>query len=643
MWRSHQQCLLGVWKGVACIGAVALVFLQGPVARAGEAIPEQALKPAFGSAMAEFRLKDFRGKEHALSDFRDAKLVVVTFLGCECPLAKLYAPRLAELAAEFSPRGVAFVGINSNRQDSITEMAAYARLHKVEFPLLKDLGNEVADRFGATRTPEVFVLDAERRVQYAGRIDDQYGFTAGSGYHKPKLTERDLARAIEELLEGKEVSQPHVAAAGCLIGRVRPAAADAQVTYSREIARILQNRCVECHREGQIAPFALTNYEEVAGWAEMIDEVVRQQKMPPWHANPEYGHFSNEARLSDEEKAKIAQWVAAGAPEGNPADLPAPQEFAQGWMIPGGPDVVIPMSKEPYHVPAEGVVDYQYFVAETGFTEDKWIKTAECMPGNRGVVHHIIVLVRPPEGSTGAKAAQNREGDRDARGMHFLNGFAPGTRPFVLPRGYAKKIPAGSKLVFQMHYTPNGREEEDISSIGLKFVAADEQVEYQVATTNAINGFFEIPPHADNHYVKATRKIRRDEQLLSLFPHMHLRGKAFRYTLIHPDGSKEILLDVPHYDFNWQNHFILSQPRTLAKGSKVFCEAYYDNSENNLANPDPSQPVRWGDQTWEEMMIGWFDVAMPVAQAEAVIRDADDAPAGEERPADDNETENGGE
>jgi peroxiredoxin/mono/diheme cytochrome c family protein len=573
-----------------------------------------------GRQIANFELKDFRGKDHSLSDLADSKVVVVLFVGCECPLAKLYGPRMAELAAKYQGKGVAVLGIDSNRQDSITEMAAYARIHQLDFPILKDLGNVVADQFGATRTPEAFVLDQDRKIRYCGRIDDQYGFSTGSGYQKPQLNRADLSQAIDELLADKTVSIATTDLSGCLIGRVHQAQENAEVTYSNQIARLMQNRCVECHRTGQIAPFALTNYDEVAGWAEMIEETVNDRRMPPWHANPEFGHFSNDLRLTDDELALIHAWVAAGAPEGNPQDLPVPKQYAEGWMMPEEPDVVVHMADEAVEVPAEGTVEYKYFEVDPGFTEDKWVQVAECLPDNRGVVHHIIVFVRPPSG-TGAERR-----NRDARGFHFLAGFAPGTRPFVLPDGMAKKIPAGSKLVFQLHYTPNGSPQKDRSSIGLKFVKDPASVTQQVATTNAINHLFEIPAHADNHPVKATRKIARDTTLLSMFPHMHLRGKSFHYEAWYPDGTKEVLLDVPRYDFNWQNSFILKEPKLLPKGTKIACLAHFDNSENNLANPNPGEPVRWGDQTWEEMMIGWFDIALPVDEIGSVL----DAPATED-------------
>jgi peroxiredoxin len=563
-----------------------------------------------GQKVSDFALEDFRGKQHGLNDFRDKKLVVLAFLGVECPLAKLYAPRLVALAGEYAARGVAFVGVDSNRQDSLAEMAAFARDHGVDFPFVKDTGNKLADQVGAARTPQVAVLDQRRVVRYLGRIDDQYGINNGGSYQRTKPQSEELRRALDELLADKAVSQPVTETDGCLIGRVRPARPDAEVTYSRQIARIFNHHCVECHRPGQIAPFALTSYEEASGWADMIAEVVRENRMPPWHANPKFGRFSNDSRLSDQEKSQIAAWVAAGAPAGDPSELPEAPTFPSGWMMGREPDLVVHMADKPYDVPAEGTVAYQYFAVDPGFKEDKWVQVAECMPDNHGVVHHIIVFVNPP-----------RSDAKDAAGFQFLVGYAPGTRPFVLPDGMAKLIPAGSKLVFQMHYTPNGSKQQDRSSVGLCFVEDPSTIHHRVVTGNATNASFVIPPGDDNYEVLSQRRFLKDTTLLSLFPHMHLRGKSFRYELFYPDGTSEIILDVPRYDFNWQNHFILSPPKLVPAGTELKCTAHFDNSAENLANPDPTAKVRWGDQTWEEMMIGWYDIAVPVGEDPASFTD----------------------
>ena len=562
----------------------------------------EAVETRVGTPVANFSLQDFRGKEHSLEDHRESKLVVIAFLGAECPLAKLYGPRLQSLANSYESSEVAFLGINSNCQDSITEIAAYARIHEITFPLLKDAGNRLADAMSAVRTPEVFLLDQQRQISYWGRIDDQYGV----GVVRNAPTRRDLKLAIDELLAGKRVSKPIREAEGCFIGRIRKADESSDVTYSNQISRILQNRCVQCHRKGEIAPFALQEYDEVVGWAETIAEVVKDERMPPWHASKKFGHFVNDRRLSDEEKSLITRWVENGAPRGDVSQLPDAKTYTVGWQLPRKPDLVLPIAKRPYQVPAEGVVRYQYFRVDPGFKEDKWIQAAELLPGNRAVVHHILAFARVPGSRSGS-------GGLDG----FLVGYVPGllARPF--PAGMAKRIPAGSELIFQVHYTPIGSAQVDVSKIGFVFADSD-QVKYEVKTTSAAQRYLRIPPGEENYRVTAVSRSTREEALLLGFmPHMHVRGKAFRYETMSREGSREILIDVPKFDFNWQTSYRLTEPLKLAAGTRIYCTAHFDNSEFNLNNPDPTKTVRWGDQTWEEMMIGYFDIAVPRSKAKS--------------------------
>lgn len=575
--------------------------------------------PSIGRKVDGFALQDFRGKAWSLDDAQGSKFVVVAFLGTECPLAKLYGPRLVELAAKYEPRGVAVVGVNSNAQDSVTEIAAYARSRKIEFPLLKDVGNKVADAFGAERTPEVLVLDADRIVRYHGRIDDQYG--VGSIRNEPKR--RDLAAALDELLAGQPVSRPTTEVVGCHIGRAKSPQPDSTVTYSNQIARLLQKRCVECHRDGDIAPFALADYDEVAGWAEMIAEVVRDQRMPPWHADPKHGKFKNERLLSDDEKQLIFDWVAAGAPPGDPKQAP-PRQFTSGWQLPREPDLVLPIQPRPFRIPPTGEVRYQYFTVDPKFTEDKWLAAAELLPGNRAVVHHILVFAR----QRGQREAADEGGVQG-----FLVGYVPGMRVEPFPAGMAKRIPAGSQLIFQVHYTPVGSEQFDQSKLGLIF-ADPKDLTHEVRTTSAANTRIRIPPESANHREEAfSRRPLGDSLLLGLMPHMHLRGKSFFYEAIYADGSKETLIDIPRYDFNWQTAYRLAEPKPLPAGTRIHTVAHYDNSEHNLSNPDPTQTVRWGDQTWEEMLIGYFDIAIPIDRARRDTEAATSEPEGTESPA----------
>jgi peroxiredoxin len=569
-------------------------FLQATAVAAvlvtcGQVSADESASSAIGRKIDSLSLPDHHGKVRELAELRGERLLVVAFLGVECPLAKIYAPRLVSLAADYEAKGVKFVAIDSNLQDSLTDIATFARAHNLSFPLLKDMNNRVADSFGATRTPEVFVLDAQDTVRYAGRIDDQYGFRTGAGYAKPRLERSDLVAALDELLAGKDVGRPLVKAEGCLIGRVKHQP-HGDVTYSNQIARILQKRCQECHRAGEVAPFAMDSYDEIVGWAETIREVVNEGRMPPWFANPAHGSFGNDARLTDEEKQLVSTWVANGCPEGDRAQLPPPRQYVQGWRI-GEPDQVIYMADEPYTVPAEGTVAYKYFTVDPGWKEDKWVQATESRPGSPAVVHHIIVFILRP-------------GSEDAM-MSGLGGYAPGNPVDIHPPGVATFVPANSKLLFQLHYTPNGTEATDRSMIGIKFADA-KSVKKKLYGDAVGNLTLKIPPGDPNYEVQAHHKFRRDMLLLNLTPHMHLRGKDFRYVLEYPDGHSRVLLDVPNWDFNWQIRYEFAEPILAPKGAVIRCTAHYDNSADNPANPDPTITVRYGDQTWEEMMFGFY-------------------------------------
>jgi peroxiredoxin len=555
------------------------------------ALASPEIKPvAVGAKVADFTLRDYRGGERSLVEIADQKPVVIAFVGTECPVAKLYATRLVDLAKEYEPKGVHFLAINSNQQDSLTDITRFAKEHKIAFPILKDVKNVVADQFGAQRTPEIFVLDGERIVRYHGRVDDQYGV----GYVRKKAEHRDLSNALDELLAGKAVSRAETTATGCFIGRVRKPAEKGEVTYSKQISRIFQKHCVDCHHPGEIGPFSLTSYDAAIGWADTIEEVVRDRRMPPWHADTKYGAFSNDCQLPEEVKELIYQWVKDGAPEGDPKDLPEPAKFVEGWRIPK-PDLVISMPK-PFTVPATGDVVYQFFAIDPGFKEDKWVKASEVRPGNRSVVHHALVFVQPP----GGKAEFRGFAD------DWLAATVPGAYPQVCPDGMAKFVPAGSRLLFQMHYTPNGTAQTDQTSVGLVF-ADPKTVKKEVRTSMAVNHKFEIPPRVEDYVIDSETVFEEDTLVLNLTPHTHLRGKKFKYEIFYPDGKQELLLDVPRYDFNWQQTYYLTKPKVMPKGTRLHCIAHYDNSPKNLSNPDPNVKVRWGDQTWEEMMIGYYD------------------------------------
>jgi hypothetical protein len=376
------------------------------------------------------------------------------------------------------------------------------------------------------------------------------------------------------------------------------ASAPKSTTFNKDVAPILYNRCAECHRAGQVAPMSLLTYGEARPWAKSIREAVLKHSMPPWLADPRYGHFENDRRLSQTEINTIVAWVDGGVVEGNAADLPPLPHFEEGWTI-GKPDVVIALDNE-VDVPAEGVIPYKYARVHSKFTEDKWVQAAEIRPGNRAVVHHIIVSIAEP----GTSASESGETARAGR-AEKLCGFAPGEQPKAYPPGTAKFVKAGSDLIFQLHYTPNGKATKDRSYIGLIF--AKQPAEKRALTGTATNATFRIPPGDPNYEVHSSFMAKDDIRIVDLMPHMHLRGKDFKYTAVYPDGRTEVLLEVPKYDFNWQLLYRFKEPVLLPKGSRLDCVAHFDNSPNNKYNPDPAKEVRWGPQTWEEMMIGWFD------------------------------------
>ena len=395
--------------------------------------------PAVGAVVPDFSLKDIHRRPRSLDGFKDKKAFVVVFVDTECPLANLYVPTLIELHRKYAGKGVQFLAINSSSQDSFVSVSAHAQERDVPFPVLKDFDQQVADAFGAQRTPEVFLLDANRVIRYHGRIDDQYGI----GFRRDKPTRRDLEQALDELLAGKPITTPRTEASGCLIERSRKPAATAEVTYAKHVAPVLQKRCQECHRPGEIGPFSLLTYEDAQKRTSRIREAVLEERMPPWHADPRYGKFANDRRLSQEERDTLLAWIDKGRLKGDDKDLPPPLKFVKGWKI-GEPDKVFTMARE-FKVPATGVLDYQRFVVDPGFKEDVWVQAAECRPGNRKVVHHILVYILAP----GRRDPYDPDGTAAT-----LVGWAPGDMPAIYSPDTARRVPAGSKLLFEVHYTP---------------------------------------------------------------------------------------------------------------------------------------------------------------------------------------------
>jgi mono/diheme cytochrome c family protein len=439
------------------------------------------------------------------------------------------------------------------------------------------------------------------------------------------------------------------------------------VTFTKDVAPIFFESCAECHRPGEAAPFSVLSYKEARPWAKAIREKVVSREMPPWHADPHYGKFKNDRRLTPAEIETIVAWVEGGAKEGDPKDLPPAPKFTDGWAI-GQPDMVIPMPEE-FTLEATGPDEYQYFEVDPGFTEDKYVQMAEARPDNRKIVHHIIAFVQPPpkdgkppkkmtkeeiekmrekmekesifyrdgflmrmkpdtpvydDGcalpSGGSSGRRDGRGESDAGPGMLLCGFAPGMNPAIWEPGTVKKIPAGSKILFQLHYSKQaGSVEKDRSMVGLIF--AKTPPERQIITRPISNNYFKIPPGAENHRVTACWTTKEDIHLINAMPHMHLRGKAMEIKAFYPDGRSEVLLNVHNYSFSWQTVYYYQRPVAIPKGTRFFVTAYFDNSAKNKYNPDPTQAVRFGEPTYDDMMIGWIDYTVdnqplrPVASA----------------------------
>ena len=388
--------------------------------------------------------------------------------------------------------------------------------------------------------------------------------------------------------------------------------------FYKDILPILQDHCQACHREGEIAPMPFITYEQTRPWAAAIKEAVQSKQMPPWFADPRCGKFSNDPSLTPRQIAVIAAWVDAGAPAGSPTNAPPPRHWAEGWNIPE-PDKVVQMP-QPVSLPATGDLEYTYEIVPTGFTENKWVQMSEIRPTSREHVHHAVVYIRPPSSKWLRKApvgvpftpssfsdAEERA-EAHATTSDMLLVYAPGSDPDRWPDGMAKFVPAGSDLVFQMHYTTNGHATSDQTSIGLVF--AKQSPKQRVLTLQLTNHTFVIPPRTDDYRVDVVGTLPNDATLLSFFPHMHLRGKRFEYDIVDANGTVETLLRV-NYDFHWQMSYRLARPLFLKAGTRLQAFAWYDNSEENMHNPDPNKAVTWGGQTYDEMMVGFFDVAVP--------------------------------
>lgn len=562
-----------------------------------------------GRLVSDVTFTDLAGKSHTLSDIAKDRVVVIAMTSTSCPLSKKYLPTLAELV-KTSDSNITWVLVNPLATDKAAEMQTAASQFNGKAIYVHDKDGQLAATLGALTTTDVIVLDASRTIVYHGAIDDQYGF----GYSIEAPRYRYLADALAAIKSGKQPLVAATEAPGCTLEKPAKSASATNVTYHNRISRIVQQHCIECHREGGVAPFALDTYDDLVAHAGMVQQVVERGIMPPWFAaetksgtgtGEVHTPWANDRSLAIAEKQDLLAWIAGGKPEGDRSDAPQPRKFDKGWLI-GEPDAVFQFAK-PVPIKATGVMPYQNIIVETNLPEDKWVQGIEVQPGDRGVVHHVLVFVQGDD-----TLDEEPVDDAAAERGGFWGIYVPGNSTLVYPEGYAKRIPKGARLKFQMHYTPNGTATTDQTRIGL--IWAKEPPQHEVRVAGIVNARISIPPGAENHREDATLRLPLDATILGFLPHLHVRGKACKYEVTRSDGQTTTLLDIPRYDFNWQLLYRYFEPLTLKAGDTLRFTAWFDNSDKNPANPDPTKTVRWGAQTFDEMHLGYVEYYVPGAK-----------------------------
>lgn len=562
-----------------------------------------------------FRLLDHTGASHELYYYNDAKAIAFMVQGNGCPIVRNGMPRFEELRAEFASQGVEFFLLNSNLQDNRASIGKEVEKYGYNIPVLVDETQLIGEALNLVRTGEVFVVDPKTwTVAYQGLIDDRLAYEN----QKKEASEHYLRDALANMVAGEAVELASTKGIGCLINfpeqQAMAKAKHAEISYSEDVAPILMENCVSCHREGGLGPWAMNDYNMVRGFSLMIREVLRTKRMPPWHADPVVGHWSNDRSLTAEEVKTVVHWIEAGAPRGEGEDILATNttEYfdwdAEDKM--GPPDYVINIPAT--EVPATGIVDYKYYFVENTIPENVWIKAAEIMPGDRTVLHHVI--------TTFGYDITEGENAGEFKRIGGLRGYAPGLNNDGFPEGTGVMLPANAKFEFQMHYTPAGKQTVDESKMGVW--VHKEKPEHQMISMFMANGRIKIPAGAANHAETAEQAIPKDAWMYSLMPHAHFRGKAAEFRADYPDGTSEVLLSVPNYDFNWQTTYEFAEPKFMPAGTKLVQTNWWDNSGRNVANPDPSIEVTWGEQSHEEMLFGAYTMRFLTEEESAAQRTA---------------------
>lgn len=540
-----------------------------------------------GAKVGNLTFKDTRFLARSLDDFKNSKAYVLVMVDTSCPLVPRYLPTLKRLEAEYRKRDVQFLAVNAGLEDTIVDLAALAIEHDVPFPFVKDAEGKCAVALGVERTPEVVVLDAERKIRYRGRIDDQY--MPGGG--KPMPTRNHLKEALDALLAGKAISDPTTTVDGCKITRAVIAKTDKPVTYADHVGPLLLQKCAVCHKPGEAVPFSLLSYEQAKNKSKAIAEVTTDGKMPPWYAASTHGKFTNDRKLTSAERDLIRRWVQGGMQKGDDATiakLPKIEERKDEWRI-GTPDLVL--STNVFDLQAEGDIAYQYVILPHLFASETWIQSIQILPDNPKVVHHCNL----------AYASFGKKFDNS----NFITGHVPGAEPMQMLKGVAVRLPSTSMLGLQIHFVATGKPEKCRIRVGIKFASGtiDKQLRFFLFD----GGRFSIPPQEPAYALRRSHTLDCDAVGIGMFSHMHLRGKAMTFRAELPDGKSETLLMIPNFHFDWQIPYVWPEAsKKFPKGTKLECVAVYDNSAFNAFNPDPKAIVRSGPQTYHEMMNGFL-------------------------------------
>ena len=548
------------------------------------------------TSLPGLRLETIKAKLYSLEKL--SKPFVLLFLSTQCPVANQYIPRLNRLHETYPDTEL--FGIYSNQEDSVDIIAQHVQKMKITFPVVKDFDSKLAQQIGASMTPQAFLIDRHGEICYFGSIDDNR--------YSNRVKNTYLVSAIEEMLEGKKILIPKTQSFGCTIHQAEKSTD--QVTYTRHIAPILQRHCQNCHRPDQVAPFSLLNYEDAKIWSTEIVSYTQERLMPPWKAIEGYGEFKQEKRMENWEIDLLSKWVESGMEKGNLTDLPIPVVFSNGWTL-GQPDLIVKMPAS-YDVPAEGEDEYRHFVIPTDFEKDMYVSAFDVKPGNRRVVHHVIVYLDTSGRARELDAEDPKLGYARFGGTGFetagwLGGWAPGIMPSPHPVGTGYLLPKGADIVLQIHYYKTGRVESDLSQVGLYFCKLSDPK--QVYVDMAINNRFQIPAGNSNYEVTAEWKPESDVYAVSVSPHMHLIGRDMRVTAVFPNGKKQDLIWIKDWDFSWQSIYYFQQPIFIPVGTVVRAVGHFDNSAGNPNNPNqPPKVVTWGEKTTDEMFIAFLDV-----------------------------------